>query len=872
MDFISQVKKLKEITKSPEIRQICEKYLNGSNEISESEVIAAIKEQETSTEDPSSIKNHWDSINQEQMEASKRAAASIMESWGGIGETRSKNSGSYTAKVEEVQGDSSLLESIENLSANDASAISFVEAQNLKNLGVLESIRTIENSSIYEYPKVRILCEQYKNILINKGIPEFSVIGGFVADLHSYKWDSSISGIVENLSSKIDQYSREIEVSKVLELIKQSGSKDFYSELSESLNNWLISENKSSGLLSKEISKWSFNPVVRNLLNYLNLNESKNPNKLEIPLNNQSESRVSRVYSPILIEGERTIFLINNTLFEATGTEFKKIGQNSMSTIPSDYLSLVTSASKSYVKIDENGMYVSLGRKTISMVEENEEVSVYLGKNKLNFRNTAELAKILSLEYSRYLGVSEAEVVTDIVNLYSNFHNIVELDFAKTITSNIYEGVCVNLIKWNNQIYLHRMNEAMRENSVYKVNGSQAVKMVKDYLKYDISEGLTEFLDGEQKLKSIMINDRNKVLENISSVETQINKLESVMGNNPEYSSKKEIVSAYDLLNKELSVLKEKWNQINIELDKIENDFSSQGEDLMEYEKFNIGDYIKVKESGETGKIISVDGTSGRYTVLLDNGKTSDFLVNEIVDLEEALKRASEDNQESDSGEDEEAEEMKESNVFNKSEMTEEKQKEILKTLANSHGFAKAPNDENDGIEMELDKVHGYNLTMNEASAKKEPKGNDTYAKAPGNDKMEKSKIEGEDLMDDKAPETKKKTEFKGKDSEGKEKYEIGYNIREGADFSSDPKSLMNIAETPSTGTSAKETGNEVNKDNGMVSAPTSGKSPKMTSYVKSLDDFMKMRSLAKTKNGVNFKANSDMGYNLDESDDLKKN
>ena len=101
----------------------------------------------------------------------------------------------------------------------------------------------------------------------------------------------------------------------------------------------------------------------------------------------------------------------------------------------------------------------------------------------------------------------------------------VQEDFAKNITSNIYEGVAINLIKWNNEIYLQRINEGMRENSIYKVNGSQAVKMVKDYLRYDISEGLTEFLDGEQKLKSIMINDRTKVLENISSVEDQINKI-----------------------------------------------------------------------------------------------------------------------------------------------------------------------------------------------------------------------------------------------------------------------------------------------------------------------------------------------------------
>ena len=111
----------------------------------------------------------------------------------------------------------------------------------------------------------------------------------------------------------------------------------------------------------------------------------------------------------------------------------------------------------------------------------------------------------------------------------------------------------------------------MRENSVYKVNGSQAVKMVKEFLRYDISEGLTEFLEGEDKLKSIMVNDRTKVLENISKVEEQIHKIESSMSTNPLYQGSKELRSAHALLNKELSILKEKWNQINIELSNVDS-------------------------------------------------------------------------------------------------------------------------------------------------------------------------------------------------------------------------------------------------------------------------------------------------------------
>ena len=840
MDFINQVKKLKELTKSPEVRQICESYLSGSSEMSERQVLAALNEQASNVEATPELKNHWESIKSEQMDASKKAASALMESWKGLNANASlNNAGSYLDKEENKEDTSkSLLESLNNLTSDDDSAKSFVDAQGLKNLGVLESINKLKGLSIYEYPRVKIVCEQYSNIIVNKNVPEFAVIHNFIAELEAFKWDVTVLPLIEGLNEKANKFSREIEVSKVLESIKQSGNNSFYSELSESLNNWLISESKSSGLLSKEITKWSFNPVVRNLINYLNVNEATDSRKLEIPVNAQGESKVGRIYSPILIEGDKTIFAIGNSLFEAEGESFRKLSTKEVGAVPSDYIGLVNASLRSYVKINENGILIQLGKKYVSLVEENEGVSVYLGKSKLNFRSVGELGKVLGLESASHFAVNESQVVNDILNLYVNFSNIVELDFAKNITSNIYEGVSVNLIKWNNEIYLQRINEGMRENSVYKVNGSQAVKMVKDYLRYDISEGLTEFLEGEQKLKSIMINDRTKVLENISRVEDQINKVEGLMESNPLYAASKEMKSAHSLLNNELSVLREKWNQINIELNKVDD--SPETETLSEDEKFNLGDYIKVKESGETGKIISVDGSSGRFTVLLDTGKTSDFLVNEISDLEEALSQAAEKNAD-DAKSEEEGGDVKESDEIsrnlNKSSLSEEEQKALLKTFADGHGFTKAPKGEGEEIKMELDHMHGYNITVNEAKAKA-----DAMAKAPGNNKKEKAKVEGEDLLDDKAPETKGKTDFEGEDADGKNK-EIGYNIREGAEAEGD-----------------------------MVEAPETGKNAKETKHVTSLDRFMNLAQAPGSEGDIDFEVNDEMGYNLDESDDLKKN
>jgi hypothetical protein len=811
MDFIDQVKKVKEITKSPEVKALCESFLAGGS-VSKEKLTVLISEHNTSLDldnTGNNIQNHMDLIKKEESEISKKAAASLMESWGGLGKSTSSNSGSYSDKPKEnIDNENSLYESITNLETSDAVAKSFIETRSVKNLGIRNAIQKIKESSIYTYPKAKMVCEQYQHLLDNKNIPEFSLINNFVNELASFSWDSSIAPIAEELKEKAKSFSREIEVANVLESIKNSGSSSFYSELSETLNSWLVSENKSSGLLVRNISKFSFNPVIKNLINFLNIHESSDSRKLEVPVNVQGESSVSKVYSPVLFENGRTFFFIGGCIFEATSDTLRKLPKSEYSNLSENYLRLALTTMKSHVKINESGISIKLGKKIVTLVEENDNVSVYLGKDKLRFGDSVGLAKIIGLESSSYFGVNESEVVGDIMTLYTNYSNIVELDFAKSITSNVYEGLGINLFKWNSQIYLQKINEAMRENSLYEVNGSQAVALVKNFMRYDISEGLTEFLDGESKIKSVMINDRSKVLENISKIEDEIIKVENLMESNPLYKNSKEIHIAHSMLEKELQSLKTKWNQINIEIQKIDEDITLlPNADLFEDQKFNIGSFVKVKESGETGKVISIDGSSGRYTILLDTGKTADHQINELADLEESLNKAADDNND-DSGD------VKESNNLNKSDLPENEQKKMLKKLADMHGFSKAPGDDNEKIDMDGDSLHGYNRTMNEGKADLKnttPKTN--YTKSPGNDKKApQSVIKNKTLAD--APDKKGKSQLtKGStdpnfaDATGNDEMGKGKNAND----------KKNLSEAP--GNSNKQNGKELGKNN-LSSAP----------------------------------------------------
>lgn len=108
---------------------------------------------------------------------------------------------------------------------------------------------------------------------------------------------------------------------------------------------------------------------------------------------------------------------------------------------------------------------------------------------------------------------------------------------------------------------------------------------------------------------------------------------------------------------------------------------------------------------------------------------------------------------------------------------------------------------------------------------------------------MTNGKIEGEKLLPDNAPETKKKTEFEANDETG-EDYQTGYNLREGK-----------------------------NSQGTMVKAPEGKNAPKYKDKsTNNLIDGQDLEEAPGKEGDIDYEVNSEMGYNLDESDDLKKN
>ncbi len=911
MDLLNQLKTLRETTTNPEVKSICESHINkiqnGEN-VNESAVLESVDQVVKESEGESAV-NPMEMIRQQEIERSKSAAQRLMESWGGIGSSTSRNSGSYVdSKKDESNNEvSNISESLREVAEKDPAAKAFIDSQAVNNLGVYESILSLKGTGIYEHPNVKILCEKYTHLLKSNNIPEFLVAESFVQELQNFNWDNKVKAAVEAISEKVQSHLPEIEVSKALYSIEKSAGADFYSPVTESLNKWLVSENKSVTLLSKELSRWSFNPTVRNLVNSLSLMESSE-SKLNIPVNNGNSS-VRKVYSPVHVSGGKTVFTIGNNVFEGNSDGIKRLNRAEFEALPASFRSLLESFYSSMVKINENGLSFYVGNSSFKLVEENDSVAIYSKETKVNFKDINQLAKQIALEISGSLGVNESKAVSDLINLYENFENIVELDFAKRLESKVFEGVSVNLIKWNSNLYLNRINEGMNENSLFKVNGSQATNMVKDLMKYDISEGLTEFLDGENRIKSIMLNDRKQIIDNISIVENEINKISHAMATNPPYENSKEMHRAKHMLEQELSSLRKKWAAVNEEIEKIESTVTKVN-DLNEDEKFTVGDYVKVKESGNTGKVISVDSTSGSYTVLMDNGRTGDFRMDEIVDIEEALKSAGEENQEAD----ETQEEIKEQEMA----VAPEKQTESAKdktpaaTLKANTSAAPSAKDQDNAGKKDIEKEEHANLEEAPEGSEKETKY-DIKLKDSLVDKMGYNVNENSEDVESTGPEMAEapvdgNTELSERDVENIDQNlaeapggrdHADYDVKAAHAEEKNPdmvKTDPEMASAPGDGTDkemhhevGKEMGynldeaNDVEKTDQQFAVAPGGEHKaeydvEVAKAEKAVADVMKTNQelaeapAAGTEAETDVEVNPEMGYNIDESEESKKN
>jgi hypothetical protein len=295
------------------------------------------------------------------------------------------------------------------------------------------------------------------------------------------------------------------------------------------------------------------------------LYENDNSSKFHLGFDN-NVCNIDNLYSPITVNE-------NETLFYSSG-KFLKIDHESgvlqecnMDEVPEELADKAQIVSDRDVKIDNNKISLNIGNNKVEIIFTNESKEIYFDGKRIN---ESDLPVAVSVSTNNLLESSNHKI-NKAVFIAKNSEDIVDIDFGKKIKSKVYENVEVNIFKTESGIYVQTVNPAMRLNKIYEANATQAITIVKDFIKYDISESLTEFLEGEQAFLSVMKNDKTEIVKNIDILENELRKLDVVKEQNPLIANSDELISLEEGIENEIESLKDRWNQINVEISRFYN-------------------------------------------------------------------------------------------------------------------------------------------------------------------------------------------------------------------------------------------------------------------------------------------------------------
>jgi hypothetical protein len=147
---------------------------------------------------------------------------------------------------------------------------------------------------------------------------------------------------------------------------------------------------------------------------------------------------------------------------------------------------------------------------------------------------------------------------TDVlVAAYEHADKFVELDFVQNIQPRHKSGVVVNVMRLNENIYINKINTAMKTNNFIKAeSATKAVEIVKEFINYDITSSVQDLLEEDVKKTVIVESRKNEILDKINFLKEQ----KSVLAK--EDVKNEYIVEANKLITEEIEKLQSDFNSI----------------------------------------------------------------------------------------------------------------------------------------------------------------------------------------------------------------------------------------------------------------------------------------------------------------------
>lgn len=387
---------------------------------------------------------------------------------------------------------------------------------------------------------------------VNNTTDNLSFINSMIREMRSYDWIQPISNFIDSLEESIQKFSTQLKVQNTISNLANSPGNSFAFKANYGAINILeqfvdydgedINEKIENALVE---SMWI--PQCEQLVSSI-----KKENKV---IESSTDVKVKKVFSPVDINEETGAYKIylHGKIYE--------LDESNNTVKESNYE--VSPMFKNLVDVVENfevfgDSFRIQNSKSIVDIKVNENIEVYLNKKLVETENIQSY-----LISTGAFSLNEMAMVDLIEFAASNIDKLVEMENIDSLVSTKFSGVVTNIIKLDESVYVNLINPSMFRNDLIKpTSGNDAVKIVKEFINYDITNSVTALLEGDLAKQVKLEKDRAIISERISYLNEKLDLIATTqkeIGGSTELTEAKKIIkSAIDDQKKNLGLLAEK--------------------------------------------------------------------------------------------------------------------------------------------------------------------------------------------------------------------------------------------------------------------------------------------------------------------------
>ena len=410
---------------------------------------------------------------------------------------------------------------------------------------------------------LRAFCEQYIDAL-NSGKAEENLYESFISGVSNWNYLNAVDTELSALSDRISKYKQDIDLKKILNTMKGTGSYYIVPLIEGVVVDWMNNKSMTNkAILKQRLEAFEYDPFVRDILNVvqhdLSIENTVYLGESVELLNNKVHTE--KIYSPVLyIKENECVFNVKGTYYDRKGNSITKLSKSAVQSLDESFKSLCNVLNSSNVVIDE-------AADCIKIYMDNDVASVSESAITLNNDaiTTSELENIASM--SHLMNEHKEGFYNAIRLINENYDKIAYIDFVKRVALNESDAKTVDVFRIKNNIFVNTADNVLGKSTFYRnINPMQCRNYINEHMEINVTPLFEDILPNQESIQKDIDETKKQYEDYIKDLEDKKAQLEK-MKDDADDDTLKDIESAVKLIDDELTDVKDNYKTYQKESD-----------------------------------------------------------------------------------------------------------------------------------------------------------------------------------------------------------------------------------------------------------------------------------------------------------------